>query len=86
MIPDNNSLFDSVKTSFKELLSDDDPDVDMDTLVQSLIISIYEELDLYSVVGTIPLFINDGNNNFTVFISLRQNREIVILSIEKVQD
>lgn len=86
MIQDNNSLFDSVKTNFKELLSDDDSDVNMDTLAKSFIISIYEELDLYSVVGTIPFFINDGNNDFAVFIDLRQNREIIFLSIEKIQD
>lgn len=81
---DGNALFDSVKTIFKELLPDDDPDINMDVLVKSYIITINEELDLYSVIGTIPFFISDGNYDFAVFIDIKPNGNIVILSIEKI--
>lgn len=85
MIQDNNVLFNSVKSGFKELL-DDDSDIDMNSLTQSFIMSFYEEADLYSLIGTIPFFISDGNKDFVVFIDFKQNGEVFILDIEESQD
>lgn len=84
MIQDNN-VFNSVKNIFEELL-DDDSDIDMSSLTQSFIMSFDEEANLYSLIGTVPFLISDGNKDFVVFIDFKQNGEVYILNIEESQN
>lgn len=79
---DRKTVFDSVKNNLEHILNKAQ-DVDFDTLTKSFITTFFEEAGLYSVIGTIPIIINDGNKNFSLFIDIRQNETVFIVGIDE---